>query len=343
MYLCNHRSWADFFVDYWLAEARGQFLSRWAVALTFPHFVISCYVVGGVLLFKRNAVQDKDQFNAWLDASLDASPMNGIVAYPEGTRSRGDRPLPLRKGIVMYAFLRKIPVQCVVTAGKETGEPPGRGAGRARAGPAHPGGAPTPATPPPPPPPPAVLGDEKRMQAHFNRTLRVGYSRVLDPGAYGTGQAFFEDVERAFAEEWERAHATPVADCVAEDKLATAPFHGYTGRGKALQVGVVTSGVAMLGALGWAVWRGVAWAVRALAGVAVPGLWVLRPAVLAAGLGVWWAGCLAWGNLVPDRHMAAQRAGYAPVAGGLGESVELAAGGGPGARGGAAANGKKHA
>jgi len=29
----NHRSWADFFVDAYLTEGRGQMMSRWATAM----------------------------------------------------------------------------------------------------------------------------------------------------------------------------------------------------------------------------------------------------------------------------------------------------------------------
>jgi hypothetical protein len=60
-----------------------------------------------------------------------------------GHRSTRPHSLPLRRGMLHYAYSRQLPVQIVVTDGKE-----------------------------------AVIS-EKHMSAHFGQTLLVGYSNVI--------------------------------------------------------------------------------------------------------------------------------------------------------------------
>ncbi len=66
-----------------------------------------------------------------------------------GHRSTAVQSLPLRRGMLHYAYSRQMPVQIVITAGKE-----------------------------------AVIS-EKDMAAHFGQTLLVGYSEVLHPKVGG--------------------------------------------------------------------------------------------------------------------------------------------------------------
>ncbi len=62
-----------------------------------------------------------------------------------GHRSTKAQSLPLRRGMMHYAYSRRVPIQIVITANKE-----------------------------------AVIS-EKDMSAHFGQTLVVGYSEVIDP------------------------------------------------------------------------------------------------------------------------------------------------------------------
>lgn len=68
------------------------------------------------------AVKDKEAFNRWIDAGLAGAPSEKLLVYPEGTRSRKDDSLPLKRGMLMWAYTRQVPVQAVITAGKEKGE-----------------------------------------------------------------------------------------------------------------------------------------------------------------------------------------------------------------------------
>mmetsp|Transcript_16631 Transcript_16631/g.49747 ORF Transcript_16631/g.49747 Transcript_16631/m.49747 type:complete len:398 (-) Transcript_16631:469-1662(-) len=170
IWLCNHRSWADFFVDVLTTQGDSQMLSRMAVALVFPMFMISVVIIRSVILFKRVAIRDKEGFNKMIDRMMARSPVNGLNVYPEGHRSTAEESLPLRRGMLHYAYSRQMPVQIIITAGKE-----------------------------------AVIS-EKDMSAHFGQTLLVGYSEMLHPKDYETPEAFFEAIQKSWSAEWQRVY-----------------------------------------------------------------------------------------------------------------------------------------
>lgn len=51
------------------------------------------------------------KFNLWLDAELAEGPQNSLLVYPEGKRSQKEESLPLKRGMLRYAFTRRLPVQ----------------------------------------------------------------------------------------------------------------------------------------------------------------------------------------------------------------------------------------
>ena len=57
---CNHRSWADFFLDIYLTEGLAAPMSRAMVYFAFPVFVTSVIALKGIILFKRGTIADKD-------------------------------------------------------------------------------------------------------------------------------------------------------------------------------------------------------------------------------------------------------------------------------------------
>jgi hypothetical protein len=59
------------------------------------------------------------KFNQWIDQQLADSPQTGLSVYPEGHRSTLGESLPLKRGMLYYAFSRKLPVQIVIGANKE--------------------------------------------------------------------------------------------------------------------------------------------------------------------------------------------------------------------------------
>jgi hypothetical protein len=76
------------------------------------------------LLLPANPAAPRQGFNAWIDQKLAASPQAGLMIYPEGHRSTRPRSLTLKRGMLHYAYSRKMPIQ--VGLGVGVG---GRGAG----------------------------------------------------------------------------------------------------------------------------------------------------------------------------------------------------------------------
>lgn len=172
----NHRSWADFFLDVTATDGRGAMLSRMAVAFAFPAFMAAVCVIRSVILFKRGRIADKDAFNAMIAARMAASPVEGLIVYPEGHRSTRPGPLPLKKGMLAHAWARGLPVQIVMTAGKE-----------------------------------AVLA-EKLTAVRVGRTVVVGYSEPLRPTACASFDAFVAAVSAEWAAQWDRVAAASPDD-----------------------------------------------------------------------------------------------------------------------------------
>eukprot|EP00889_Picochlorum_renovo_P007033 jgi/Picre1/34063/NNA_001538.t1 len=106
VYLCNHRSWADFMVDQYVTEGRTLFMIT-----------------------------------------------NG-------------ESLPLKRGMLHYAYDRKIPVQIVIGGNKE-----------------------------------AILS-EKKMVVGFGQTVTVGYSDVIYPENFKDFEEFMKAVQSTWDAEW---------------------------------------------------------------------------------------------------------------------------------------------
>ena len=51
------------------------------------------------------------RFNSWLDRASLAAHSQNLLVYPEGTRSLRQVSLPLKRGMLRYAYTRRLPVQ----------------------------------------------------------------------------------------------------------------------------------------------------------------------------------------------------------------------------------------
>jgi len=120
VYLCNHRAWSDFFLDMYVTEGRAFTMSRLLVAYAFPLFMVPAMVSGTVFGFKRDG-GDYEKLNASLDAHFEkfGGEFTGMVCYPEGTRNIKPQSKPLKRGMLRYAYSRKMAVQVICTARKE--------------------------------------------------------------------------------------------------------------------------------------------------------------------------------------------------------------------------------
>ncbi|PSC74279.1 Flavin-containing monooxygenase FMO GS-OX-like 3 [Micractinium conductrix] len=113
------------------------------------------------------------KFNAWLDKELARGPLRSLLVYPEGHRNQSAASLPLKHGMLRYAYTRRMPVQAVITAGKED-----------------------------------VL-NERLCWAHFGRTLVTGTSAVLDSSQFEDFEAFMAAAQALWDKQWAEVYSAP--------------------------------------------------------------------------------------------------------------------------------------
>lgn len=111
--LVNQRNMTDYFVHEVMAEGKTSFLSRALMGIAFPALGFICFVWSYVWFFKRGATGTKiEEFNNWLDYKFSVQKQDRplLTVYPEGHRNSGKGLLPLRTGMLKYAFSRKCDV-----------------------------------------------------------------------------------------------------------------------------------------------------------------------------------------------------------------------------------------
>jgi 1-acyl-sn-glycerol-3-phosphate acyltransferase len=162
LWITPHRSVADFFVHKEVVEGRGATLSRFLVAGVFPLIWIASRFDRSTWFFRRDRAHTRDAFYRWLDREFERCPLEGLIVYPEGHRSHADRPLPLKAGMIRYAFRRGMPVQIVMTAHTES-----------------------------------VL-NEKGLVVRYGVTVPYRIEPPLEPHDFADERAFFQAVRQSF-------------------------------------------------------------------------------------------------------------------------------------------------
>jgi len=119
LWVAPHRGVADFFVHKEIIEGRGATLSRFLLAGIFPLLWLATRSDRSVWFFRRDRLPSREAFYRWLDGEFERCPLDGLIVYAEGHRNRSDRPLPLKAGLIRYAYRRGLPVQVLATAGTE--------------------------------------------------------------------------------------------------------------------------------------------------------------------------------------------------------------------------------
>ena len=106
------------------------------------------------------------KFNRWIDKQFAASCQTAIAVYPEGHRSTKDESLPLKRGMIKYAYSRGHPIQIIIGANKET------------------------------------IISEKKFTARRNQTMAVGFSEVIWPKDYPDFEFFMNKIQETWEKEW---------------------------------------------------------------------------------------------------------------------------------------------
>ncbi|QDZ21586.1 PlsC domain-containing protein [Chloropicon primus] len=179
IWLCNHRDWGDFFIDLYVVEGRACFLSRLMVLIAFPVFGFYGLVTRTAVFFRRNTKgRDFTKFNQFISGQIQRSPCQGIVVYPEGTRNIKPESLPLRRGMLRYAYSERTPVQIVITTNKE-----------------H-------------------VISQKMQRASFGTKCISGFSEVIRPGDYSNFEDFFDEINKTWKAEWKRTYGASISNAV---------------------------------------------------------------------------------------------------------------------------------
>jgi len=122
LHLLNHRSWADFFTHDIVTEHNSNFLGRMLVAFIFPLVWLSTRRHNTVWYFVRGGRgENLEPFFKWIDSNFahESTIRKSLIVYPEGHRNLKSEPLPLKTGMLRYAFERKCPVQIIMGFGIE--------------------------------------------------------------------------------------------------------------------------------------------------------------------------------------------------------------------------------
>lgn len=121
IFLANHRSWGDFWVDNALIGG-PSFMARALVAVAIPFSALWGWLQGWLWFFVRGAKREEGT-RQWMQNFCLSSHQNyhykGVVIYPEGTRTLLPKGGPLKFGGIAAAYRLGWPVQIVITTNKE--------------------------------------------------------------------------------------------------------------------------------------------------------------------------------------------------------------------------------
>ncbi|KAK8791813.1 hypothetical protein WA158_005190 [Blastocystis sp. Blastoise] len=163
MFLCNHRSWADFFVDS-VAVGGASYLSRLMVIVGVPGPAFVAWMNNFVWFFHRKRGISREWLTHFFEEHWKTREQDGCVVYPEGHRFVGKGTLKLKTGVLEVAYNMNVPVQILLTANKE------------------------------------VLLNEKELKFQFGTNLISNTSKVLMPHDYGTKEEWFDAVHKIWDE-----------------------------------------------------------------------------------------------------------------------------------------------
>ena len=113
IYLVNHRSWADFWIDYNILQ--GTFISRKEVKYVLPFS--TTLGKSNIIFFDRKSKKSKNKLYENIKNTLNKN--KNIILYPEGTRNLKNKSKPLKFGIIKLGYEQNVPFQICINSNKE--------------------------------------------------------------------------------------------------------------------------------------------------------------------------------------------------------------------------------
>ena len=120
IYLTNHRSFADMFIDPMIIGYCGMFIARNLVALVFPFSFIVSKLTNNCIYINRENVGNIVKFFKLVEDTRKKFTHLNIIVYPEGTRRPNSHlPCPLKKGFIYHSYNNNLPLQIFISKNKE--------------------------------------------------------------------------------------------------------------------------------------------------------------------------------------------------------------------------------
>ena len=116
IYLFNHRSWADFWLDYDIVGGNAAYISRNIIKMVLGTQSFMANASKNIIFFNRD--ESKNRFKLY-NKILDRLKIRNIILYPEGTRNTKDYSLPLKFGVIKLAYENNVPLQIIICKNKE--------------------------------------------------------------------------------------------------------------------------------------------------------------------------------------------------------------------------------
>jgi hypothetical protein len=121
IYLSNHVSFGDFFIDSIITNNSSKFVSRYNIVILFPLYYLISLITNSAIFFKRSNITNMMTFFKWINSIRKSDIYNNILVYPEGLRRPYSiYPIGLKKGFIYYSFDYNLPIQIIHTCNKET-------------------------------------------------------------------------------------------------------------------------------------------------------------------------------------------------------------------------------
>ncbi len=174
IYLCNHRSFSDMFIDQILTEYCGKTIARYMVLILFPFSYILSKIADNGYFINRGNIGQIDEFFKKVEINRKLDKYNNLIVYPEGTRRpRQNESSILKKGFIYHSYNYNLPIQIIITKNKEE------------------------------------IIEEKKFKAKRNAILFVYYSPIIFPDYKKfTREEYYEYIQNIWDCSWKKVYKT---------------------------------------------------------------------------------------------------------------------------------------